>query len=213
MCREHRIAGAGHQDVDAPDVRLVDIDPGLVGDRLRLLVGAFAQPYALVGPGQLPTVGFGPTKVRLEHRTRTREVGAQPVQHLQRRVGRRMVLHVERDRRTRIRRRPADVPRVGLGQLLVEFLTQRGELHAHFGGRRQTAGGEIRQQRDVLVPGVLGLLGGERVLAEIVERDPQVLVDEVPGDIERVATGRAGDEATNDVSRDGSRLHEPGDPG
>ena len=82
-----------------------------------------------------------------------------------------MVLHVEGDGGAGVAAAGADRSAWSLGQLLVEVLPERGELDADLGRRRQLGSGQRGQQAHVLVAGVLGLVGGERVLAEVVERD------------------------------------------
>jgi hypothetical protein len=101
---------------------------------------------------------------------------------------------------------------VVVGEFLVEALAQGRELQADLGGRGQLGPGERRQQPQVLVPGRLGLLRGQRVLAEVVDRDGQTVVDQALGRAQRVGGGGARDEPPYHVPADRGRLHQPLDP-
>src|SRR6478735_1711320 len=60
---DHRVALAGHEHLQAADVRLVDVLLGLEGDRLGLLVGALAQADPAAGGGEVAAVGLGAVQV------------------------------------------------------------------------------------------------------------------------------------------------------
>ena len=124
MRREHRVAVAGHEHVEAAHVGLVDLEAGLVRHRLRLLVGALAQPDPDPAVGQFPAVGLGAAQVGLHHGAGGREVGAQPAEDLQGRVGGGVVLGVEGDRGAGLARLGADRAGVLVGELLVEDLAR-----------------------------------------------------------------------------------------
>ena len=74
----HRLAGAGHQDLQAADVGLVHLGPVRVRDatpapRTRpCTAGPGSRPY-----GQVPAVGLGPAQVGLQHGAGRREVPAE----------------------------------------------------------------------------------------------------------------------------------------
>ena len=76
---------------------------------------------------------------------------------------------------------------------------------------REAGAGQGGEQREVLLADRVGLLGGERVLAEVVEGDRQPVADELAGGAERVVGAGAGDEAADDVAAERGGLDEPFD--
>ena len=104
---DHRVALARHQDLQAAHVRLVDL--GLAPGR-RPSAGSLYAPFtsrtrralARRGGGRRPRCGRGRTGARAG----LREVLPQLGEDGERRVDGGVVLHVERDRRARSRRRP-----------------------------------------------------------------------------------------------------------
>jgi hypothetical protein len=149
-----------------------------------------------------------PAQVRLQHSAGVGEVLAQPAEDGQRRVGGGVVLHVEGHRRAHLGGRGADRPGVRLGQVLVERLSQRRELEADLGAMGERAGAQSLQQRQVFVTGGVGLVGCERVLAEVVKGHGQTLFDQFRGGPQGVGGRGAGDEALDHVAADGCRADE-----
>ena len=147
MAGDHRVPLAGHEHLEAAHVGLVDLTRGLVRHRLRLLVGALAEPDPAALMGEVGTVRLGAV-VGLHHRSHGREVLPQLPQGLQRRVRGRVVLHVEGHRRAGVRRRLADLPGV-LERDLVAVAGQRLPQRS-FSEASAVPGGEagIRERAD-----------------------------------------------------------------
>ena len=107
-----------------------------------------------------------------------------------------MVLHVEgdrgADRRGRLHHRPHELEGevVPAGQRLAE----RRQLHRHLGGPAQAERLEAGEQREVGVPGVLGLRPRGDVLAQVVERHLDAVGGQRADDAERVGQGLPRDE-------------------
>src|SRR3954453_22408282 len=208
--RDHRVAGAVHQDLHRPDVRLVDLTLLLERDRLRLLVRTLAEADAGTGVRQVAAVGLGPPEVRLQDRSGLGEVLAQLAQDTQRGVGRGVVLHVEGHRRTGVAGGEADGPGVLQRDLLAvagQRLADRGQFDRDLGVLGEAGGGELLQQVEVRVGG--GLRGGQvgDVLAEVVEGDVQPVADQLLGGQHGLRSGLAGDEPRHDATGHRERRH------
>ena len=148
--RDHRVALAAEQHLEAAYVGLVDLDLVLEGDVLGLHVGALAQPHPRALVGQRTAVGLGAVEHRLEHRARLGEVLAELAQDRERRVGGGVVLHVEGDRRAGVARSPADLAGVlqrDLVALVGEELADRAELDRDLGLAGQAAWRRARRAR------------------------------------------------------------------
>jgi len=202
---DHRVPLAGHEDLEAAHVRLVDVAGGLVCHRLRLLVRPLAEPDPAALVGEVGTVRLGPVEVGLEHGADGREVLAQLAQCLEGAVGGGVVLHVQGHRGAGVRGRLADLAGVLEGDLVAvagKRLAQRGELERGLGGPvgGEPGLGERGDQGEVGVPGVLGLaeLGG--VLAEVVDGRHPVAAGEATGRAYGVLGARPGNESVNDVA-------------
>ena len=85
-------------------------------------------------------------QIGLDHGAGLRILLAHLGQDPQRRVGRRVVLHVERRRRARLGRRLDDLQGVVHAEALVQRLTHGGQLDRHLGPRGEPLLGQPAQQ-------------------------------------------------------------------
>ena len=173
MGGDHGIARARHEDLEAAHVRPVDVGPVLVGDRLRLVVGALAQPNPRAAVGQVAAVAFRAVQVGLQDGAGLREVGPKLADRVEGRVGRRVVLHVDRHGGVCVGRGLADFSGVLQCDLaaVVEEQPHRRELQRDLGSalRGIPLVGEQAQQGEVRVADAFGLLEPQGVLAEVVD--------------------------------------------
>ena len=143
VARDHGVAVPGHEHLEAAHVGQVDVVAVLERHGCRLLVRALAQAHPAALGGEVAAVGLGAVQVGLEHGSHPREVGAQCAQRLEGAVGRRVVLHVEGDRRADALGGRADDPGVVEGDgvaVLGQRLPDGAELDADLGG---SVGGEV----------------------------------------------------------------------
>ena len=204
MAGHHRVAVAGHEDLQAPHVGLVHLGRVLEGDRLGLLVGALAQAHPAARDGQVTAVGLGAVQVGLQHRPDRREVLAQLAQGLQRRVGGGVVLHVEGHRGARVGGRLADLAGVVEGDLVPvtgEVLAHRAQLDADLGAAAlgEAGLGHRAEQLDVGVTGGARLVEVGGVLAEEVDGAEPAGLGQRGRGTHRVGGALTGDEPADHV--------------
>ena len=219
VARDHRVAVPGHEHLEAAHVGQVDVVAVLVRDGGRLLVGALAQTHAAALGREVAAVALGAQEVRLEHGADPGEVLAQRAQRLQGAVGRRVVLHVEGDRRADAGGHLADGPGVVEGDRVAvagDRLADGAELDAHLGGAvgREVGLGEGLEQADVGVAGRVGVGAVGDVLAEVVDGREPVRRAQLGHGVDGLGHGLAGHVAGDDRPADGrlddGRAHEVG---
>ena len=219
MARDHRVAVSGHEHLEAADVGQVDVVAVLVRDGGGLLVGALAQAHAAALGGEVAAVALGAPEVGLEHGTDPGEVLAQRAQGLQGAVGRRVVLHVEGDRRADAAGHLADRAGVVEGDRVAvagDGLADGAELDAHLGGAvgREVGLGERVEQADVGVAGGVGMGAVGDVLAEVVDGREPVRRAQGGHGVDDLGHGLTGHVACDDRAADGrlddGRAHEVG---
>src|SRR6478735_1445576 len=212
----HRVALALHEDLEAPDVGLVDVGSGLEGDRLGLLVGALAEPDTGPGVGEVPAVGLGAVEVGLHDGAHRREVGPQLAQGVEGQVGGRVVLHVEGHGRAALLGQLADLTGVVQGDGVAvarQRLPERAQLERDLDGAAlgEALVAQRRQQREVGVARVPGLGEVGRVLAEVVDRREAAGRRDLGGGPDDVGTLGTGHEALDDRARHGRLLDDVSD--
>ena len=211
MRGEHRVAAAGQQDLHAPDVGAVDVGPDLQRHRLRLAVGALAQPDPRPGDRQVPAVTFGAVQVGLQHRAGVREVDSQSAAEVSR--VRSVVVWSSMSSVTVV---PASAAASQIGRALSVAIASPSPESAWPTAESLTETsapvvepgiGEPGEDPHVGARGLVRLLSVEGVLAEVVEGDRETRVLQVAGGAHRVVVGLPGREAGDDVTDARGRRH------